>query len=459
MKPTVFSRGLIVSGVFALGLGTVLPMHATVREGAAGRQRGAPPPQTTPASGTPAAQIRAGCATQEKAVVAEAKARAGTAPTAKELADWNEMVENNVAETLTTSKQDLEDAVAEMAAALAAGRDDAGFSPSTGAWSLCIARARLRQLGGGVVATPLADAITQLREACATEEKILLAVPESIVAAMEQRAGMGALNSTQLAAGALEGTARMHKATVAEERKDLEDDRRTSIDNARKFPAEAPFWNWNLCIDAARVAQLQAGIAITRPPDDPIASGGGGATAEPPRATPGPQPLPPNGAPADASAVATATFANIQKLLEAEGSRLNLGAAFRPLNSGLESAAVVTDGLTKAEKLEVHIDAISNPAGTVRLRVYPLYRGTYVNVSHAEDQAALMRVLLGPARISGPCVYSWKIDKDGDIYDTCILTSDNFPYASIVTALKDIRHVDRIFGEWRSLLKIGLEAK
>jgi len=92
MKPMAFARGLIVSGVFALGLGTVLPMHAAIREGAAGTQRGAPPAQATPAPGTPAAQMRAGCATQEKAVLAEAKARAGAALTAKQLADWNEIL-------------------------------------------------------------------------------------------------------------------------------------------------------------------------------------------------------------------------------------------------------------------------------------------------------------------------------------------------------------------------------
>ena len=102
-------------------------------------------------------------------------------------------------------------------------------------------------------------------------------------------------------------------------------------------------------------------------------------------------------------------------------------------------------GLANAEDLEVVV-RVTN-VDTYSLRIYPHYKGGYVNVDKARNPTALMRALL---RLSDRTFLFWGVDDDGDVFAAYTFTLESgFPEEAIRIVLRSIVNHDKFFGELR----------
>lgn len=132
-------------------------------------------------------------------------------------------------------------------------------------------------------------------------------------------------------------------------------------------------------------------------------------------------------------------------LLEAAGPGINI--AFRQsTQQPFNYVGHLKTGLTHAEDLEVVV-RVTN-VDTYSLRIYPHYRGGYVNVDKARNPTALMRALL---RLSDRTFLFWGVDEDGDLFAAYTFTLESgFPEEAIRIVLRSIVNHDKFFGELRA---------
>lgn len=131
-------------------------------------------------------------------------------------------------------------------------------------------------------------------------------------------------------------------------------------------------------------------------------------------------------------------------LLQAAGPALNI-AFTQSTQNPFNYVGHLKTGLTHAESLEVVV-RVTN-VDTYSLRIYPHYKGGYVNVDKARNPAALMRALL---RLSDRTFLFWGVDEDGDVFAAYTFTLESgFPEEAIRIVLRSIVNHDKFFGELR----------
>jgi hypothetical protein len=108
----------------------------------------------------------------------------------------------------------------------------------------------------------------------------------------------------------------------------------------------------------------------------------------------------------------------------------------------------MTTGLKNADALEVVIGA--TPQSTISVRVYPHYKGAYINVEKVHDPSALMRKML---------VYSnnnflfWGADAEGDTFAGYTITLESgYPDEVVSVVLRSIHNTDQFVGEMRPFI-------
>ncbi len=152
----------------------------------------------------------------------------------------------------------------------------------------------------------------------------------------------------------------------------------------------------------------------------------------------------------DKDAVRNATRDKLRQLLETTGQRKEVNATFRlsekqPYNF----VAVMRDELTNAESLEVVISVTASE--TIGFRVYPHFKGDYINVEKVSDGIGLMRKLL---HYSDRNFLYWGIDETGDAFAGYTFTLESgFPSEAIVIVLRSIRSTDKFVGEMRPFIE------
>jgi len=105
----------------------------------------------------------------------------------------------------------------------------------------------------------------------------------------------------------------------------------------------------------------------------------------------------------------------------------------------------VTSGLKNAESLEVVLSVTEDH--TIHLRVYPHFKGGYINVGKATDSPGLARKLLN---MNYHTFFYWGADDDGDIYGGYKFTLESgYPEESIQIVLRSIRNTDQFIGSLR----------
>jgi hypothetical protein len=139
-----------------------------------------------------------------------------------------------------------------------------------------------------------------------------------------------------------------------------------------------------------------------------------------------------------------ATREKLRILLEGHGP--GIGVAFRQSDKQpFNFIGILTQGLANAESLEIVIGVTSHE--TIGFRIYPHYKGGYINLGRAKDSAALMRQLL---LLSDRAFLFWGADSEGDAFAGYTFTLESgFPDAGIRVVLNSIKNLDQFVGEMR----------
>jgi len=139
-----------------------------------------------------------------------------------------------------------------------------------------------------------------------------------------------------------------------------------------------------------------------------------------------------------------ATREKIRSLLNTEGPKINV--AFRQSDKQpYNFVGVMSTGLTNADSFEIVISVSGQD--TIHFRIYPHYKGAYLNVDKASNSAALMRQMV---RFSDKNFLYWGADDTFDIFAGYNFTLESgFPDASIRVVLSSISKLDQFVGEMK----------
>ncbi|MDT7541017.1 MAG: hypothetical protein QOE33_921 [Acidobacteriota bacterium] len=167
------------------------------------------------------------------------------------------------------------------------------------------------------------------------------------------------------------------------------------------------------------------------------------ATTPAPQSTPAPQLTLAQQASRDA------TREKLRKLLEAAGARKDVNITFRQSDKQpYNFLGAMSAGLTNADNLEIVIGVTTNE--TIGFRVYPHYKGEYINVDKVKNGAGLMRKLLF---LSDRNFLYWGIDASGDVFSGYTVTLESgFPDEAMTTVIRSIRNTDGFVGEMRPFI-------
>lgn len=153
--------------------------------------------------------------------------------------------------------------------------------------------------------------------------------------------------------------------------------------------------------------------------------------------------------PADKQALREATREKLRTLLANSGPKKGIEIAFRQSDKQpFNFVGVKRGGLTNAEGFEVVV-GISNDE-TIGFRIYPYYKGGYINVDKARNGAGLMRKLLN---LSDHNFLFWGADDTGDVFAGYTFTLENgFPDKSLEIVLYSIAPLDQYIGQMRPFI-------
>ena len=140
-----------------------------------------------------------------------------------------------------------------------------------------------------------------------------------------------------------------------------------------------------------------------------------------------------------------ATRERLRTLLDATGPKINVAfkqSEKQPYNF----VGIMSTGLTNADSFEVVISVSGQD--TIHFRIYPHYKGAYLNVDKVRDSAGLMRQMV---RFSDKNFLYWGADDTFDIFAGYNFTLESgFPDASIRVVLNSIAKLDPFVGEMKS---------
>jgi hypothetical protein len=139
-----------------------------------------------------------------------------------------------------------------------------------------------------------------------------------------------------------------------------------------------------------------------------------------------------------------ATRDKLRALLETAGKRADVNVVFRQSSKNLYNfVGTMNDKMVNVDSLEIVISITQND--TIGFRVYPHYKGGYINLKKASDGPALMRKLLG---FSDRNFLFWGADSTDDIFCGYTFTLESgFPTDAITVVLRSIRSTDKFVGE------------
>ena len=137
-----------------------------------------------------------------------------------------------------------------------------------------------------------------------------------------------------------------------------------------------------------------------------------------------------------------ATREKLRAALAATGPKVNI--EFRQSDKNpYNFIGVLNTGLTNADSFEVVV-GVTNDA-TIGFRIYPHYRGAYINFNRAANVQGLARQLL---RLSDTNFLFWGMDETGDVFAGYTFTLESgFPEQSIRVVLYSIKPLDQYVGE------------
>ena len=151
----------------------------------------------------------------------------------------------------------------------------------------------------------------------------------------------------------------------------------------------------------------------------------------------------------DKEAMRVATRERLRALLASSGPKKGIEISFRQSDKQpFNFVAVKRGGFTYAEGFEIVV-GVSNDK-TIGFRIFPYYKGNYINIGRARDGAGLMRKLLN---LSDHNFLFWGADDSGDIFAGYTFTLENgFPDKSLEIVLYSIAPLDQYIGQIRPFI-------
>ena len=146
----------------------------------------------------------------------------------------------------------------------------------------------------------------------------------------------------------------------------------------------------------------------------------------------------------EADAAREKTRERLSALLARVGPDLNV--TFKPSSkSQFVFSAVMRDGLKNAEQLEIVISVTTKD--TIGFRIFPQYKGAYINIDKARNSAQLLRKLV---QLNDSTFLFWGADETGDVFTGYTFTLESgFPDKAIEIVLSSIKNSDQFVGELR----------
>jgi hypothetical protein len=144
-----------------------------------------------------------------------------------------------------------------------------------------------------------------------------------------------------------------------------------------------------------------------------------------------------------------ATRSQLSTLLTSAAVQSEVNVAFRQsTKQPYNFIGSMDSGLANADSLEIVISVTAHD--TIGFRVYPHYKGNYINLNRATDSAGLMRKLLS---YSDSNFLFWGADDESDVFSGYTVTLESgFPSAAIVEVLRSIHNTDKYVGELRHFI-------
>lgn len=106
---------------------------------------------------------------------------------------------------------------------------------------------------------------------------------------------------------------------------------------------------------------------------------------------------------------------------------------------------VLRDGLVNSEYFEIVITVTTKD--TISFRIFPHYKGGYINIDKARNGAQLLRKL---AQLNDSTFLFWGADDTGDVFTGYTFTLESgFPDEAIKIVLSSIKNSDQFVGEMK----------
>jgi hypothetical protein len=148
---------------------------------------------------------------------------------------------------------------------------------------------------------------------------------------------------------------------------------------------------------------------------------------------------------ASAQSSRDATREKLRQVLDTGGARSDVNVAFRQSTKNPYNFVGTMSGLSNSDSLEIVVSVTQSD--TIGFRVYPHYRGHYINVGKSRDPNGLMRKLL---YFSDQNFLFWGADDTADVFSGYTVTLESgFPADAILIVLRSIRNTDKFVGQLR----------
>ena len=151
--------------------------------------------------------------------------------------------------------------------------------------------------------------------------------------------------------------------------------------------------------------------------------------------------------PAPGQATRDATREKLRAVLAETGPKINV--AFRQSDKQpYNFVGLMSTGLTTADSFEIVITVGAQE--TIHFRIFPKYKGIYVNVNKAADSAGLLRQLV---RLSDKNFLYWGADDSFDVFAGYNFTLESgFPKESVNVVLNSIKNLDQYVSEMKTAI-------
>ncbi len=149
-----------------------------------------------------------------------------------------------------------------------------------------------------------------------------------------------------------------------------------------------------------------------------------------------------------------ATREKLRQVLDSIGQRSDVNTSFRQASKQpYNFVGTMQDGMNfkNVDNLEIVISVTKSD--TIFFRVYPHYKGGYVNIDRARDPLGFAKKLLS---MSDTNFLFWAVDDAGDAFSGYTFTLESgFPSEAIAIVLRSIKNTDGFMGDLKLFFDSG----